>query len=196
MPLPKEQREYTYEDYLNWPEDERLEIIDGTVYAQATPSPAHQKISSNLHFALHGYLLGKSCIVFAAPFTVRLPLEGGEVDGNKNRNIVEPDLTVVCDKSKLDKGGYNGAPTLVVEIVSKSSKKRDYMLKLHKYEKAGVKEYWIISPDDETMTRYALNEQMRYDIPDTYVLDEDEVITSKIFPDFAIHLNDVFALWE
>ncbi len=196
MPLPKEQREYTYEDYLTWSEDERAEIIDGVVYAQATPSFAHQTISGNLYLEIGNYLKGKQCRVFAAPFTVRLPLENGETDDNKNKNIVEPDLAVICDKSKSDKGGYNGAPTLIIEIVSKSSIKRDNILKLNKYQQAGVQEYWIVIPGEETIMRYALNEQGHYNAPEYYVLDEDEEIISKMFPDLAIKLKDIFAMWE
>jgi len=195
MPLPKEQREYTYEDYLAWPEDERYEIIDGVVYAQAAPSPAHQRISGNLYFALHEYFRGKQCLVFNAPFTVRLPLEGGETDQDKNKNIVEPDLAVVCDKDKLDKCGYNGSPTLIIEIVSPGSKKRDYMIKLHKYEKAGVKEYWIITPETESIMRYAMNEQGHYDLPETFALDEDEEIIATMFPNLTVSLKDVFTMW-
>ena len=196
MPLPKEQREYTYEDYLTWPEDERYEIMDGVVYAQATPSPTHQKISSNLHVEIANFLKGKQCIIFAAPFTVRLPLENGEIDDKKNKNIVEPDLAIVCDKNKLDQGGYNGAPTLIIEIVSPGSKKRDYMIKLHKYEKAGVKEYWIITPETESIMRYALNDQGHYDLPETFVLGNDEEIIATMFPDLIIPLKDIFAMWE
>lgn len=196
MPLPNEQREYTYEDYLTWPENERYEIIDGVVYAQATPSSVHQTISGNLYFQFHSYFQGKQCRVFAAPFTVRLPLENGETDDTKNKNIVEPDLAIVCDKNKLDQGGYNGAPTLIVEIVSPGSKKRDYMIKLHKYEKAGVKEYWIITPETESIIRYALNEQGRYDLPETFALGEDEEIIAKMFPDLIIPLKDIFMMWQ
>jgi len=195
MPLPKEHREYTYEDYLTWSEDERAEIIDGIVYAQATPSPVHQKIVGNLYFQLHNYFQGKECNPFVAPFTVRLPLESGETDEKKNKNIVEPDLSVVCDKSKLDQGGYNGSPTLIIEIVSPSSKKRDYMVKLNKYQRAGVKEYWVITPENETLIRYILNEQGHYDAPETYVLGEDEEIIAKMFPDLVIQIKDIFATW-
>lgn len=98
MPLQWERREYTFKDYLSWPEDERAEIIDGIIYAQATPSPLHQRISMNLSTALHIYLKGKKCQVFAAPFTVRLPMNEGETDDKKNKNIVEPDIVIVCDQ--------------------------------------------------------------------------------------------------
>lgn len=195
MPLPNKQKECTYEDYLSWPENERWEIIDGIAYNQATPSSAHQTISGNLYLQIGNYLKGKSCRVFAAPFAVRLPLEDGETDEKKNKNIVEPDLTIVCDKSKLDKGGYNGAPTLVIEIVSKSSAKRDYIIKLNKYQQAGVKEYWIITPETETIVSYMLNEQGHYDTPDMYILGEDEEITSKLFREMVIKLEDVFETW-
>ena len=196
MPIPNEQREYTYEDYLTWLEDERYEIIDGVVYAQATPSPTHHKIVGNLYVHLHNYFKGKGSTPFLAPFTVRLPLEDGETDEKKNKNIVEPDISVVCEKSKLDKGGYNGSPTLIVEIVSPSSKKRDYMAKLNKYQKSGVEEYWVITPENETIMRYVLNEQEHYDVPETYVLDEDEEIIANKFPDLTIQLKDIFSMWE
>lgn len=188
-------RLYTYEDYLKWPEDERLEIIEGHAYAQATPSPIHQKISGNLYLEFGNFLKGKQCIIFSAPFTVRLPLEIGETDEKNNNNIVEPDLTVVCDKSKLDDKGYSGAPTLIIEIVAKSSRKRDNVLKLNKYQQSGVKEYWIVTPETESIMRYFLNGEGHYDIPETFVLDEDEEINARVFSDLTIKLKDIFATW-
>lgn len=196
MPLPKGQHEYTYKDYLSWPEDERWEIIDGIAYAQATPSPLHQRISGNLYFELHGYLKGKQCQVFAAPFTVRLPMDNGETDESKNKNVVEPDLSIVCDKSKLDKNGYDGTPTLIIEIVSKSSVKCDQFIKLNKYEKAGVDEYWIISPENQSIAKYSLNEQGNYEKPNIYAMADDEVIISSTFTDLTIKLKNIFETWE
>ncbi|MCE5285898.1 MAG: Uma2 family endonuclease [Pelosinus sp.] len=196
MSLLNEQKEYTYADYLKWPEDERLEIIDGIVYSQVTPTSIHQKISGNLYLEIGNFLKGKECFVFAAPFTVRLPLDKGETDENKNKNVVEPDLTVICDKSKLDRHGYNGAPDFIIEIVSRSSIKRDNIVKLNKYQQAGVKEYWIVTPETENIMRYVLNEQGHYNLPDMYVLGEDEKISAKVFPDLAISLEDVFAAWD
>jgi len=195
MPLPYKKHEYTYEDYLSWPEDERFEIIDGIAYNQATPSPVHQRISMNLSLLLGTFFKGKECAVFAAPFTVRLPLDDGQTDEKKNRNVVEPDLSVVCDKNKLDKSGYSGAPTLVVEIVSKSSAKRDILLKRNKYEQAGVGEYWIITPETESIMRYTLQEHARYGEPDMYILGEDEEINAKVFADLKVRLLDVFEGW-
>ena len=196
MPLSKEQREYTYEDYLSWPEDERWEIIDGIALMQATPSPLHQRISMNLSSAFHVYLKGKQCQVFAAPFTVRLPMNSGETTERKNKNIVEPDIVIICDKSNLDKNGYSGAPTLIVEIVSKSSVKRDQVLKLNKYETSGVKEYWIIIPENQSIMKYTLDEQEHYNKPAIYAVAEDDEIGSTIFPDLVIKLSDIFDTWE
>ncbi len=195
MPLPSEKRQYTYEDYLKWPEEERWEIIDGIAYNQATPSPVHQRISMNLSLLLGSYFKGKECAVFAAPFTVRLPLEDGQTDEKKNRNIVEPDLSVVCDKTKLDKSGYSGAPTLIVEIVSKSSAKRDILLKRNKYEQAGVGEYWIITPETESIMQYVLQENSQYSEPDMYILGEDEEINAKVFADLKVRLSEIFESW-
>ncbi|SCM83679.1 conserved hypothetical protein [uncultured Sporomusa sp.] len=195
MPLHNEQREYTYKDYLNWHEEERWEIIDGIAYMQATPSPLHQRISGNLYFALHGYFRNKPCQAFAAPFTVRLPMDNGKTDETSNRNIVEPDLVVVCDSSKLDNNGYAGAPTLIVEIVSKTSVKRDHLLKLNKYEQAGVKEYWIIDPETQSIMSYILNEQGSYGKPNIRAITDDDDISSNAFPELTIKLKDIFATW-
>jgi len=195
MPLPNEQREYTYEDYLSWPEEERWEIINGMAYNQATPSPVHQRISNNLHIEIGNFLKGRECAVFAAPFTVRLPLEGDETDEKKNKNVIEPDLSIVCDKSKLDKSGYSGAPTLIIEIISKSSVKRDNVLKLNKYQSAMVPEYWIVTPETESVMRYALNEQGHYEIPEVFVFGDDEYIISRAFKELTIKLKDIFDMW-
>lgn len=195
MPIPNEHREYTYEDYLTWPEDERWEIIDGIAYCQATPSPIHQNISMNLSRILANYFLDKDCKVFAAPFTVRLPMEEGETDEKKNKRIVKPDLSVVCDKNKLDKNGYSGAPSLVIEIVSKSTAKKDNIIKVGKYERAGVKEYWIVTPETESIMSYVLNEQGMFAKPEMYVLGEDEEFVSKAFTDLSIKLKNIFETW-
>ncbi|MFZ3102421.1 MAG: Uma2 family endonuclease [Desulfitobacteriaceae bacterium] len=101
MPLPQEEKQYTYADYLTWPEDERREIIDGVPYMQAAPSPAHQLISGELHRQFANYLQGKPRKAYPAPFCVRLT-KGDEKQNEDIRIVVEPDITIVCDKSKID----------------------------------------------------------------------------------------------
>ncbi|MDR1211598.1 MAG: Uma2 family endonuclease, partial [Spirochaetaceae bacterium] len=132
MPLAKEKPYYTYADFLEWDEGERYEIIDGEAYMMATPSRMHQKVSMALSTTLYTYLEGKPCEVYAAPFSVRLfPAED-----NSDDTVVEPDITVVCDTSKLDDRGCNGAPDFIVEIASPSNSRYDRIVKFNKYREA------------------------------------------------------------
>ena len=128
MPLAKEQLRYTYADFLEWDEGERYEIIDGEAYMMATPSRLHQEISGDFYYALRSFLKDKPCKVYAAPFAVRLfPSEDRSDD-----TVVEPDITVVCDPSRLDDRGCNGAPDFIIEIVSPSTARYDRIVKFNK----------------------------------------------------------------
>jgi Uma2 family endonuclease len=148
MPLPKDQNEkYTYKDYLTWPDEERYELIDGIPYRQASPTWQHQVISREFLIQFGNYLQGKPCQVFVAPFDLRLP-DADEQDEDV-ANVLQPDLLIVCDKSRLKGTGYYGVPALIIEIVSPSSGKVDKLSKFNKYEKAGVQEYWIIEPEEK-----------------------------------------------
>lgn len=189
MLLPKEEKKYSYADYLNWPEGERYEIIDGVPYMQAAPSPMHQEILNSINVQFYNYLVGKPCKVYPAPFCVRLTNE--EENRNEDINkIVEPDITIVCDKSKIDEKGCNGAPDMIVEVMSPSSIKMDRFIKFNKYEKAGVKEYWIVEPEGRIVSVFVLQENLRYGRPDVY--SEDDKIKVSIFPDFIVNLKPVF----
>ena len=142
--LPEYQR-YTYEDYCEWGDEKRWELLDGIPRAMAAPSCAHQEVISGLLYQLYGYLRGKPCRVFAAPFDVRLNPDHGD------DTVVQPDLLVVCDPSKLDSKSCVGAPDLVIEILSPSTAMLDKVLKYRKYLQAGVREYWIVDPGDRTV---------------------------------------------
>ena len=190
MPVPQEERQYTYADYLAWPEDERVEIIDGVLYMQATPSPEHQEISMNLATQIAVYLKGKSCKVYAAPFSVRLLTKGDERKAEDVKKVVEPDITVVCDKSKIDNQGCKGIPDWIIEIISPSSIKHDRVTKFNQYEKAGVVEYWIVEPEGKILSVFLLQSDGRYGRPEIYT-EEDKIIVS-IFPDLTIDLSAVF----
>jgi Uma2 family endonuclease len=147
--------EYTYEDYLYWGENERYEIIDGIAYMMASPSAVHQAISRELTVLIHEFLKGKPCQVFAAPFDVRLFPE----DDNSDTTVVQPDLLVVCDPSKLSDGkACRGAPDLVIEILSDSSMITDRKVKAEKYRQAGVKEYWIVDAGGPIVSVNVLND--------------------------------------
>jgi len=132
---------YTYSDYEKWDDGNRYELIDGEMFMMTAPLVEHQRVSSKLHGQLWNFLREKQCEVFSAPFDVCLNAEGDEDD-----TVVQPDLLVVCDKSKLDKKRCNGAPDMVVEILSPSTSSRDMVLKFNKYREAGVREYWIVDP--------------------------------------------------
>ena len=135
---------YTYADYLFWDDDGRYEIIDGIAYAMSSPTVRHQEISGELYGTIWEFLKGKPCRVFAAPFDVRLFPEEDESD----TTVVQPDILVVCDALKLSDGrACKGAPDLVVEILSNSSRILDRKVKAEKYREAGVKEYWIVDAD-------------------------------------------------
>ncbi|MDR2608089.1 MAG: Uma2 family endonuclease, partial [Treponema sp.] len=155
MPLVKEEIPYyTYADYLEWDENERYEIIDGEAYMPATPSRIHQETSGNFYYALRSFLEGKSCKVYAAPFSVRLfPEEDGSDD-----TVVEPDITVVCDLSKLDNRGCNGAPDFIIEIISLTTARYDRIVKFNKYREAGVREYCIVDPEEKIVLSYLLQD--------------------------------------
>lgn len=145
----QKEKPYTIDDIYALPDGERAELIDGQIYYMAPPSWKHQRISSYLHNEIYNYIKKNhgSCEVLAAPFAVFLD------DGDAN--YVEPDISVICEKSKLDEKGCHGAPDWIIEIVSQSSKYRDYMIKLLKYRVAGVREYWIVDSEKNMTTVYS-----------------------------------------
>ena len=163
MPLPKPNT-YTVEDIYLLPDGQRAELIDGQIYNMAPPSPLHQKLIVLFTTALQNYIKSKggSCEVYPAPFAVFL--------NQDNYNYVEPDISIICDPSKMNDRGCNGAPDFIIEIVSPSSQRMDYLTKLFKYRTAGVREYWIVDPATEQTTLYRFEET---DAPDIIPFDQD-----------------------
>lgn len=190
MSLPEKEQSYTYADYLSWPEDVRAEIIDGTLYMQAAPSRIHQKILSELHRQIANYLVGKDCEVYPAPFHVVLSLEQETKNEDESKNVVEPDITIVCDKSLLDEKGCKGTPDMIIEIVSPSTGRIDKMEKFNKYEQAGVKEYWIVEPQEKMVSVFTIQENGRYGRPALYTVQDNVKVT--IFENLSIELSMVF----
>lgn len=181
---------YTYADYLNWDDGERREIIDGEVYNMSpAPRRIHQKISGNLFRKIGNYLDGKTCQAYTAPFDVRLPLTKDNSD-IKIDTVVQPDIVVVCDQSKLDDWGCIGVPDLVIEIISESTANKDLKIKFNLYEKVGVKEYWIVFPDEKIIQIYKLVNN-EYGKPEVY--DLDDKVTVGLFTDLVIDLKEVFS---
>ena len=152
MPLAQT-RLYTEDDYYNLPENVRAELIDGyLIYNQAAPSRIHQSILSELHTIINNYIKSKngSCKVYPAPFAVQLRKD--------RKTIVEPDISVICDRNKLTDRGCTGAPDWIIEIVSPSTSSHDYITKLNLYATAKVREYWIVNPSKESIFVYYLEQ--------------------------------------
>lgn len=146
---------FTYRHYRSWPEDERWELIDGRAWAMSpAPLRSHQKLSGRLFHWISAFLEGKPCEVYAAPFDVLFP-EGDEPD-DEVETVVQPDVVVVCDKSKLTRAGARGAPDLVVEILSPSTSGKDQREKFDLYQRRGVREYWVLDPAGEWLCVYRL----------------------------------------
>lgn len=184
----KNDRVYTYADYLNWPEDERWEIINGVAYAMAPPSTSHQRIIGNLFVAFATYLKGKPCEAFIAPFGVTFDKD---IKDEKNTYAVEPDITVICDKSKITPQGCKGAPDLIIEVLSRSTASHDVIRKRRLYEQNGVLEYWIVDPSNQIITRFYLHAELsKYREPEYFAHDNN--ITPIIFPELEIKLEDIF----
>lgn len=151
MPLPRENR-YTLEDIFNLPDGQRAELIDDQMYMMSPPSYKHQKLVGELYVAIHSHIRSKggTCEVLPAPFAVIL--------NQDEDTYVEPDISVICDKGKLSDRGCEGAPDMVIEIVSPSSRRMDYTTKNTLYSDAGVREYWIVDPAKERTTVYRYEE--------------------------------------
>jgi Uma2 family endonuclease len=176
------QKKYTYADYAQWPEDERWELIEGVAYAMTGPLRIHQEIVSELGRQIGNYLQGKPCKIYVAPFDVRLPRQD-EADANVE-TVVQPDLSIICDISKLDKLGCKGAPDWIVEVLSPSTLLKDMNTKRSIYQQHGVLEYWIIHPEDRWLMVYTLDAQGRYGQPGVFGMDEPTTVLR--FPDLTI----------
>ena len=180
---------YTYADLLDWPEDVRYELYNGFPVALASPSRRHQEISGALFLQLGNFLNGKPCRVYAAPLDVR-PFASNADAPSEVRTVLQPDLMVVCDRDKLDDRGIRGAPDLVVEITSKNTKLYDRKIKMSLYESAGVREYWLIDPDNKTLEIYTLQDG-------SYQSGREYAATAKapvgVLPGCVIDLQAVFA---
>ena len=148
---------YTLADVLCWDDRERWELIDGVPLMMAPPARIHQKIVSEINRQLGNYLKGKKCEVYPAPFAVRLFEENGDLPERVD-TLVEPDISVICDPSKLDDIGCKGAPDLVIEVISPSSRRHDRVTKFNLYQRAGVQEYWIIDPSVKESLYYVLED--------------------------------------
>ena len=174
----KNEKKYGIDDIYALPDGERAELIDGNIFYMAPPSRTHQKISMRLSNEISSYISrnhGK-CEVYAAPFAVFLTSD--------QLNYVEPDISVICDPSKLDEKGCHGAPDWIIEIVSPGSRSMDYFTKLFKYRMAGVREYWIVDPGIKQIMVYQFEQEMM----EHYSFGED--VPVGIYEGFHIHVRE------
>jgi Uma2 family endonuclease len=182
---PADEKQYTYRDYLDTDDDYRAEIIDGALYVMSPPSRYHQGILVNLLVKLTTFLEGKPVKVYPAPFGVRLFPK----DDLSDNTYFEPDITVICDLAKLDDRGCNGAPDMIIEIMSPSNRQNDMLVKFRKYLQAGVREYWIVDPDEKTVHACVLDRD-QYRVS---VYDETQTLPVTVLPGCAVELKPVFA---
>lgn len=175
---------YTTDDIEALPDGQRAELIDGEMYDMTSPDTVHQRLVMKLSFALTDYFnrKGGSCEVFPAPFAVYL--------NRDNRNYVEPDISVICDKDKLDKRGCHGAPELVIEIVSESSQNLDYKIKLFKYQSAGVREYWVVNPLTQIVNTYRFDETLP---GEDGAFPFDNEISFGMYPELSVRLSEMIS---
>jgi Uma2 family endonuclease len=180
----RKEETYTYADILAMDEHTRAEIIDGELFMMAPPSTGHQVISGELFGQLWQFLRGKPCQGFSAPFGVRLfPREDLRDD-----TFLEPDIVVVCDSAKLTKAGCEGAPDMVVEILSPSNTRHEMLLKFKKYLAAGVREYWVVDGDEKTAEIHVF-EQGRYVIS---IAESSDEVPVTALPGCTIKLRDIW----
>lgn len=191
MPFPKidSEKKYSYADYMNWPDNERWELIDGVPYDMSpAPNTKHQEVLGVLHLLIGAFLAGKSCKVFLAPLDVRFKNEIHAVD-NETYTVVQPDILVVCDKSKIDEKGIVGPPDICIEILSESTSYKDEGEKYKLYEKHAVKEYWVVNPVVESIAVFKHNGGS-FEKPEYYK--KEDVLSSSVLPGLKIKLAEVF----
>ena len=183
MALPKRDIEYhTYADYQTWPDDCRYELIDGIAYAMApAPTRKHQIVVGELFRQIANTLEGKPCRPYIAPFDVRLK-QAGQPD-HKTDTVVQPDISVICDRNKVDDKGAKGAPDWIIEVLSPATASHDQIVKHALYERAGVREYWLVHPTDRVLTIYRLLDGA-YGKPDIRPLDGETLCS--VLPEVVI----------
>lgn len=183
--LGRKNKKYNYQDILEFDDNKRYEIYDGNLILMSSPSAKHQVVLGDLFVQFSNFFKNKKCIPFIAPFDVRL--DGKE---NKSKNVVQPDLLVVCDIDKIKDNGVEGAPDFILEILSKSNRYNDLIYKMNLYQKFGVKEYWIVDIENGIILVCKLGEGNLFNLPKTYKIKEN--IKSTIFKDLNISLEDTF----
>lgn len=174
-----EEKIYTIDDIYKLPEGERAQLFDGQMYMMAPPSREHQQLVSELNYVIKDYIKKKrgDCQVYPAPFAVFLNAD--------NKNYVEPDLSIICDKNKLDHKGCYGAPDWIIEIVSPSSRQIDYYRKLYKYQNAGVREYWIVDKEKNRIIVHNFEKETG----EEYTF--EDIVPAGIYEEFSVNFKEI-----
>ena len=183
-----EPRRYTYGDLMEWDDGKRYELYDGVPEAMSSPTEAHQLVLGELYRQIANFLVGKPCKAYIAPFDVRLFDAAGDRPED-SLYVLQPDLMVVCDHDKVDRRGVRGAPDLVIEILSPSTQANDRLRKFRLYERASVREYWIVDPERRTVQVYT-PEEGRYCAAEAYA---GGTVPVGVLDGCAIELDMVFA---
>ncbi len=192
-PARKYDRLYTYGDYRTWPIDERWELIDGIAWNMSpAPNRFHQEIFGELFTQIKVFLKEKTCKVYAAPFDVLLPDRDDQAEDDV-RTVVQPDISVICDRNKLTDKGCTGAPDWIIEILSPYTSKKDMLIKFDLYERHGVREYWIVDPGNRYVHVYVLENEEKYP-EDPQVCLRDAEIPCTVLDGLIVMLQTVFAV--
>jgi Uma2 family endonuclease len=181
---------YTYADYLMWQFKERVELIKGKIFKMSpAPSSFHQDISGNLFFELRNFINKGSCKLYAAPFDVRLINFKESTADYQITTVVQPDLCVICDRSKIDEKGCIGAPDLIIEILSPGNSKKEMDIKYDLYEENGVLEYWIVNPSEKTIAIFVLQNEKYIGIKPLIL---DSKLQSPTFSNLKFAVKNIF----
>ena len=188
---------FTYADYLTWNFKERIELIKGRIFRMSpAPTSTHQRIASNIYIEFGNFLKKKACKPFFAPVDVRLkgkPFRKRKLRDDEITTVVQPDIIVVCDEDKLSDQRYiDGAPDLIVEILSPGNTKTETKYKFDLYEENGVLEYWVVYPEYKQVYKYLLNENEEYGKPVIY--ESGDNISSKVLKGLSFPVDEIFNL--
>ncbi|HMI05063.1 MAG TPA: Uma2 family endonuclease [Pedobacter sp.] len=179
---------YSYANYLNWHIQERFELIKGKIFEMTAPSTRHQECTGKIFGELYLFLKNHRCRAFIAPFDVRFPYKSkDDVDVT---TVLQPDVCVVCDPTKIDQRGCIGAPDIVVEVLSPGNNRKELDNKFKIYEEFGVREYWIVHPSERSLIQYLLNEDGIFVAGKPYTSGDD--LVSDLLPGFRLNIDELF----
>lgn len=181
---------YSYANYLRWKFEERVELIKGKIFPMSAPATKHQVCTGIIFGELYQFLKDKRCRVFVAPFDVRFPDQS--LSDQDVFTVLQPDVCVVCDDSKIDAKGCIGAPDIVVEVLSSGNNKKDLEFKFKVYEESGVREYWVLNPIKQFLLKYVPGQNGLFIAEKSYMM--PGIFTSDLLPGFSLDTTELFGV--